>query len=500
MNRKMKRQVGRSFLALLITAICVLRPLVGLAEVKDNDSDLVVLTLADALRIGMSENPTVKVADKEVEKKRYAHKGAYAVLFPQLNFGADYSRTLKKQVMYMDGAFDMTAMMMPTFNGIDKTFQGVSPGYQEGTLLQNIKEATPVVEDSGNEGISVGRDNNWSFGFTGGMPLVNVALWKSLSITAADVELAVEQARSSRIELANQVKRAFYGVMLAKDSYKVLKESLDHAKANYDDVVRKYEQGLVAEYDKIRADVAVRNVEPNVLQAENAVVLAKWQLKVLLGLELELKVECQGQLTDYEEGLFEGCLLAVDTSMENNSSLRQLDKQGKMLRRTLSMQKADFLPTLALSGAYNWSAMNNDFKFKDYLWNPFSTVAVSLSFPLFQGGGRVQKLRQTRISVQQLEIQRINLVRNLALAIKQYKDNMETCVKRYQAAQHGVEQAEKGRVIARKRYETGAGALLELNDAELALTQAKLNFNQAIYDFVVTQAELEKTRGVLSDL
>ncbi|MDR3137616.1 MAG: TolC family protein [Tannerellaceae bacterium] len=476
----------------------MMHPVINLAGA--NHAEIVVLTLEDALRVGMSESPTVKVADKEVEKKRYGHKGAYAALFPQLNFGADYSRTLKKQVMYMDGAFDMTAMMMPTFNGIEKTFQGVSTDYQQGTLMENIMEATPVAEDSGNDGISVGRDNNWSFGFTGGMPLINVALWKSLSISAADVELAVEQARSSRIELVNQVKRAFYGVMLAEDSYRVLKESYDHAQANYEDIVRKYEQGVVAEYDMIRAEVAVRNVEPNVLQASNAVVLSKWQLKVLIGVDLEVEVVCEGKLTDYENKLFEGCLWAVDTSLEDNSSLRQLAMQGLMLKRTLSMQKADFLPTVSLSGAYNWSAMNNDFKFKEYLWNPFSTVALSLSFPLFQGGGRVQKINQTRVSLQQLEIQRENIARNLKLAVKQYKDNMETCVKRYQAARRGVEQAEKGRMIARKRYETGGGALLELNDAELALTQAKLGFNQAIYDFVVTEAEMEKAKGIVGEI
>jgi outer membrane protein TolC len=456
---------------------------------------VVVLTLEEALQVGMSESPTVKVADREVEKKRYARKGAYAALFPQVNFGADYSRTLKKQVMYMDGdAFDIGAMLAPAFTGIDRTFQGLSPDYREGTLMQNIAAATPQQESSGNEGISIGRDNNWGLGFTAGMPLVNVALWKSLTISAADVELAVEQARSSKIDMANQVKRAFYGVLLANDSYGVFKESFDHAKANYEDIVQKFEQGLAAEYDVIRADVAVRNVEPNLLQAANAVVLSKWQLKALLGLDLELPVECEGRLVDYEEALFAGCLSA-DTSTADNSSLRQLEMQGLMLRRTLAMQKADFLPTISLSGAYNWSAMNNDFKFKDYLWNPYSTIAVSLSFPLFQGGARVQKISQTRVSLHQLDLQRDNLNRNLHLAVKQYRDNMVTCVKRYDAARRGVEQAERGRLIARKRYETGAGTLLELNDAELALTQSKLNFNQAIYDFVVTESDLEKVAG-----
>ena len=194
--------------------------------------DTLKLDLGKALEIALSENPTVKVADKEIQKKKYARKGSYASLFPQISFAGDYNRTLKKQVMYMD--FDM------------------------------------------GEGFEVGRSNNWSLGFNASMPLVNASLWKSLSISALDVELAVEQARSSKIAMVNQVKKSFYAVLLASDSYRVFKQSYDNAMENYLDIKRKYEQGTVAEYDLIRADVTVKNTEPNLLQAENSLTLAKW--------------------------------------------------------------------------------------------------------------------------------------------------------------------------------------------------------------------------------
>lgn len=132
--------------------------------------DTLKLDLGKALEIALSENPTVKVADKEIQKKKYARKGSYASLFPQISFAGDYNRTLKKQVMYMD--FDMGDM-----GG------GSLP---EGTDMSSM-----------DEGFEVGRSNNWSLGFNASMPLVNASLWKSLSISALDVELAVEQARSS---------------------------------------------------------------------------------------------------------------------------------------------------------------------------------------------------------------------------------------------------------------------------------------------------------------
>ena len=413
--------------------------------------DTLVLDIGKALEIALSENPTVKVANKEIQKKKYAQKGSYAALFPQVSFAADYNRTLKKQVMYMDG-FDMGSTEIPGM------------------------EDMPNMD----EGIEVGRDNNWNLGFNASMPIVNAALWKSLSISAVDVELAIEQARSSKIAMVNQVKKGYYGVLLANDSYRVFKESYDNAMENYLDIKRKFEQGTVAEYDLIRANVTVKNSEPNMLQAENALVLAN--------------IECEVQLTDFEKDLF-GDFLSTDTTLANNTDLKQMDLQAKQLDKTLTMQKFDYLPTLSLTGLYQWTAMNNDFKFKDYMWNPYSMVGVTLSIPIFSGGSKFYKIKQTRNSLEQLSLQREDTQRNLQLAIKQYIDNMNTCVKRFDASQKGVEQAERGYMISQKRYDTGAGTLLEMNDSELALTQAKLNFNQAIYDYMVAKADLEKVLG-----
>ncbi len=459
-------------------AATLLLPFMLFSQSKAQDT--IRLDLGKALEIALSENPTVKVANKEIEKKKYAKKGSYAALFPQISFGADYNRTLKKQVMYMDnigGGSGMEGMM------------GAGAGSGSGS---GSTDGSADVDLS--NGIQVGRDNNWSLGFNASMPLVNASLWKSLSISGIDVELAVEQARSSKISMVNQVKKSYYNVLLANDSYQVFKESYDNAMQNYLDIKKKYEQGTVAEFDLIRADVTVKNSEPNMLQAQNALTLAKWQLKALLGMDLDTGIECSGTLTDYENELFAD-FLSTDTTLANNTDLKQLDIQSKQLGKTLLMQKFDYLPTLSLTGLYQWNSMNNDFKFKDYRWNPYSVIGVSLSIPIFTGGSKYYKIRQTRVSMEQLDLQREDTERNLQLAVKQNIDNMNTCVKQFDAARKGVEQAERGYLISQKRYDTGAGTLLEMNDAELALTQARLNFNQAIFNYIVAKSDLEKIMG-----
>ena len=428
--------------------------------------DTLKLDLQNVLDIASSENPTLKVADKEVQKKKYARKGAYAALFPHVDFSMNYSRTLKKQVMYMD---------------MD---------------LGDSDEALPPGMDASmmDEGFEVGRSNNWNTGFNLAMPLLNASLWKSLSITATDVELAVEKSRSSKLALYNEVKKGFYSVLLANDSYHVFKCSYDNALENYQDIKNKFDQGLVAEYDLIRADVMVKNTEPSMLQAENAYVLALWRLKALMGIDLETPVVCIGQLTDYQESLFPD-YMASDTALTANTDLKQMGLQAVQLKKSLQMKKFDYLPTLSLTGMYQWNAMNNDFKFKNYRWNPYSVIGLSLTVPITSGGSKYYNIRQNKLALEQLVLQKDDVRRNLQLAVKQYMDHMKTCVKRFDAAQKGVKQAERGYLIARKRYDTGAGTLLEVNDAELALTQARLNFNQSIYDYMVAKADLEKVLG-----
>lgn len=414
--------------------------------------DTLRLTLDQALSIALSENPTIRIADQEITKQEYAKKGTYASLFPQIDFSGAYQRTVEKQTMYMDGVEGMTG------------------------------------------GLKVGRDNLYSAGFTANMPLISAPLWQSLKISGYDVELSVEKARSSRVDMVDQVNSAFYTVLLAHDALNVYRQAYDNAVYNYNEIERKYQQGLLAEYDLIRANVNVKNAEPNMYDAENSIILARWQLKALLGLDLESNVECVGSLSDFENNLI-GDYLNINMSLDNNSMLRQLDIQQQQLQTTKKMQIAQYYPSLGLQFDYQWISMNNNFKFKDYNWDPYSVVSVSLTIPIFSGGKRYADVKKTQISIRQLQDQRLDTERMLNVAAKQYNDQMKTCIKQYQAASAGVEEAEKSYKITMKRYETGEGTMLEINDAQLSLTQSQLNLNQSIYNYLVAKSGLEKTLG-----
>ncbi|MBQ1978910.1 MAG: TolC family protein, partial [Alistipes sp.] len=343
------------------------------------------------------------------------------------------------------------------------------------------------------ENHEVGTTNNASVGVSAAMPLVNFQLWKSLKLSAMDVELAVEQARSSRIDMVEQVSKAFYQVLMAKDAYNVYKRVYDNAVENHKLVEKKYNVGAVSEFDYIRSGVSVSNAEPNVLKAENTIVLALWQLKALLGMDLQLDIDCEGALADFEQKMMAG--YQAEGDMTNNTTLKQLDIQERMLEQTLKVQRAANLPSLALSANYTYTAMDETMKIQHYKWNPYSVVGLSLNVPIFAGGKRRANINQAKLNLQNIELQREHIERQLRTALMQYQCNLQTSVKEFYASSQSLSQAKRGYEIAVKRYEIGGGTLLDVDNSQVAYTQAELSRVTAIYNYLINTVEIDKLIG-----
>ena len=289
--------------------------------------------------------------------------------------------------------------------------------------------------------------------------------------------------------MVKQVKQAFYAVLLAQASHDVMSQVYENAQKNYEKTQQRFNVGKVSEVERLRAQVTMLNAEPNVSSAENAVLLATWQLKAVMGIALDTEVEVVGDLNDYTSALLAPYVSEDDLS--NNSSLLQLDIQDRMLESTIRMQKKQYLPTLAANINYNYSAMGDE----ELRWFPSSTAALSLSIPVFDGSQKHYNIKQSKVTRNMLALQREDTERNLRIAIRNYNDQMALCIKNYQAANATVEIAQKSYDISAKMYEVGKATLVELNDAQLALQQAQLTQAQAVYNFMVTKASLDELIG-----
>ena len=328
----------------------------------------VVITLEQALEIALSENISVKVADMEIERSEYAKKGSYAALWPQIDASGAYQRTIKKLVMYMD--FDMSSL-----GGM----LGGGAGEGEGTELPDGVELPDGMEIPGGAGSStedkpsssngggmeVGRWNTWSTGVSAAMPLVNAQLWQSLKISGMDVELAVEKARASRLDMVTQVKNAFYSALMAKEAFDVYKQVYENAMQNLAETQKKYDVQKASEMELIRAKTTVANAIPNVYNAESSVILALWQLKAVLGVDLDMNLDVAGKLSDHAEQMLYDIKENEDVTLDRNTTMKQLAIQAEMLAETIKVQKYANIPTLAMMFNYSMNAMTNDFNFSE---------------------------------------------------------------------------------------------------------------------------------------
>ena len=470
---------------LSIATMLVLATVMNASAQTATTDSVLYLDMDKALTIALSESPTIKVADIEVQKKDYSKRETIAGLLPKIDASASYQRSIKKQRMYMSGkAFDIGAMMGeylgPIYGALGIPFPGSGESGEESS--------------SSNDGFEVGLDNTYSMGFSASLPIIAPQLWKSVEITSIDVQNAMEAARSSRLSLINEVQKAYYNVLLCQDSYNVLRSQYDNAKLNAETYASQYAQGTASEYDVLRSEVAVRNIEPTLLQTENAVKLSKLQLKVLMGLDVDINIVIDDKLENYEQDMY-SVTMNINRSLENNTDLRQLDLQTKMLQKTATLQKFAYIPTLAAQFSYNWISMSDGGMFDNFRFNPYSTLAVALNIPIFSGGSRYYKVKQAEATVAQMGFQRDNLVRALDMQVEAQLDAITKSVKQIDSNKLGVQQAEKAYKIMQKSFEIGSATFVTLNDAELALTRARLAYSQAIYDFLAGVSDVKKLLG-----
>ncbi len=440
------------FKKILVIGLIGLLPVTGAFA-----QDTITVSLPKALEIALSESPTIKVANKEIQRVDYSKKERMGGLLPSVSLSGAYQRAIKKQKMFF-------------------SFPGMP--------------ANP-------DGIEVGQDNTFTGGISASLPLIAPTLWATINMSELELELAQESARSSKIALYNQVTKAYYAILLTQDSYNVIKRSYENSNENARIIQNKFKQGTVSEFEWIRADVQARNILTSVVSAENAVNLSKLQLMMLMGIDMNTEIKVEGKLADFESVMYSEVLNIDASKLDKNSDLKQFEIQMKQLAQTEKIHKSSLLPTLGASLNYQYMSYANDSNTfnADQYWFPTSTLGLQLTIPLFQGGAKHYKSKQLKIQREELDLQQENLKRSLQLQTISQMNNIKNALKKIESNKESLRQAEKGLSISQKMYEVGMATFLDLNNADLNYRNAGLAYNQSIYDFLSSKADLEKLLG-----
>ncbi len=425
---------------------------IGALTASAGQVDTLRLSLDQCVRFSLSDNPTVKVNDMEITRVTYAKKEVMGQLLPSLSFSGQYTRNLSLQTIYMD------------------TGSGSSTG------------------------IKMGRDNQYSTGFSATVPLVMPTLWKSLRLSENQILQNMEKARANKLSLVNQVKNAYYALLFAYDTRRVLLDSYATAQFDADVFEKQFKLGVASEYDVLRARVEVTNLEPSILEVENSIEQLGLQLKLLMGMDVSTPIALSQTLEDFKVQMYDRTL-ATDTSLTRNTNLRTLELQTDALRKTVAMRKAAWYPTLSATANLMWNSMSNGSPFKNFQWNKTSSVGLTLSLPIFQGGQRYFRQKQAEIQLDEMKWQRENVERGLHLQVRTAVDNINKSLKQIESNAAGVRQATKARDIMQESFKIGSATFIQLRDTEDALLSARLAYYQTIFNYLVAESDLEFTLG-----
>ncbi len=415
-------------------------------------SGILTLTLEGCIEMALEQNPFHQGTKEKEAQARGLVREAAAGFFPSLNVqGTD---TLDEKLFVLE-----------------------FPSFVPGEPPQRIK-------------VDFTRDYQFSINLS--LPLyAGGRMTSGYRQASHNLRATQETIRLSRHETIFQVKQAFYGYLLAREFVQVAEESLSLAESFLKNVRNLYDVGMASRLDLLQAEVRVANLKPQLIRSRNTLDVSLLGLKTAVGIDLETPVRIEGDLT--YAPLEADTESAVAEALAQRPEILGLDHQSRMAGEMLKMARAAHLPTLAIGGAYNLWA--DRFNFNRGTWQNYYSINLVLTLPIFNGFQTQAKIAQSKAALREIEWNRKGLVETVKFEVRQAVLNYEQARETLSSQAKNVEQAQEAVRIAELNYSEGLATNLDVSATQLALSEARVNLSQALYDCVISLAQLEKAVG-----
>lgn len=448
---------------------------------------VVSLTLDEALRVGLQSNRDLERARLELERARGQVSEAWSSVYPSIDLSTSYTRNVTPSVSFIPAIF---------FN----------PDAAEGELLQ----------------VQFGAENVWSGNISVEQPIFRAGAFIGVGAAGRFENLQIETVRGVEHGVVTQIRLQYYDLLLAQEQAGLIERSLSRVVQSLEETRALNRAGLASDYDVLRLEVELANLEPDLRRAENEYRRMQRELVTQLDLEEGTRVEVVGSLAeldlenptanepenarlltlmgvDLEEGVSEGGTQALlQRAQGSNSLIQQVGMTAELRNTELQLERAEYLPEVSLFATYDVQAQQDgrpDFFGSSGQRGYGRNVGLRVSFPIFTGFRRNARIDQTRASLRSARV-------DLDLAEDQLGDALRSLLERAQesrlrARSQGlaVQQAQRGFEIASAQYREGLGSQLELTDAEVALRQSEFNYAEAVFDYLSTRAEIDQVVG-----
>ncbi|NQV16678.1 TolC family protein [bacterium] len=457
------------------------------------NAETLEVSLEKAIDLALKNNINMQNAQEDLAKAKAQRKEAFSSALPVVSaFGqVSHSFSIASQPLsfpvpfgVLTAAGDPVPLMDDSGNPVPYTDPGGTPG----RILQMTGVQMIPVD------LAFGSENNMVYGLNLTQPLFEGRVIAAIRGANVYSDLANSAAEVTRLTVIENTKKAFYGVLLADKMVAVMEKSQEVMEQNLENVSALYAQGKTAEFDVIRADVQVANQTSRVSNARKMRELAHATFKRNCGISIQQEIVAQGILE--VEGKSDLNISELQKKMlAQQPLLNQVDANVRLMKENILMVKAEFMPSVALTGSYQQMLPYDDGEFEAAEFRESSSLAIGVNVPIFNGFGSTARVQKAKADHRKSEYQQQDIKENLLLELKNIYLTIVESGRKIDAGIKGVTQAHKGVDMAQRLYQQGMASQLQVLDAQSASDQAELGLYQAYFEYNSARASLARALG-----
>lgn len=485
----------------------------------------VTLTLDEALQIALVNNHVIRSTRLDVENAEAQVREAWGTVMPQVDVQSSYTRNLKSANPF---AGSEAGGLFASFGMIDWL------AFNEDARTDEDPSTVPITIDEFRDrqqagldeaGVALGgSDNPFSVPneFQNGLS-ISQTLFSGAAFAAikgAQQLKDINQRAVDRQEqiLIDETRQTFYAALLAHEQMNVVEQSVTRTAETLEETTRRVTQGVAPKFQRLTAEVELTNLQTNYVSAQNLASESLDALKMQLGIPIEQPIHLRGELHADDPALFVNISAqrAVDVALDQRPDLEQAQLAISLRQIDRSITRSQYLPEVSAFANLSYigrvpddrssvfSVEGDPFSFREETnaffsrsyWNPSVAAGVRLTWNIFNGFQTSARDQQRAIAVDKAEIEYDRLYQAVHLEVENALRDLEAARRRILAQEQNVEKAELNYEYAQARLGEGVASPLDERNASEQLDQSRLNYLQAVHDYLVARSAFETAIGM----
>jgi outer membrane protein len=311
------------------------------------------------------------------------------------------------------------------------------------------------------------------------------------------VNLSQKNILRSKVETAQNVSKAYYGVLVNKERIKILDINIDRVKTLKDNATALNQNGFAEKIDVDRLEVNYNNLVTEKEKTLRLIEISELALKFQMGYELRAPIELTDNLTKIENGEDAQNLNGDKIDPSARPEFMVLQAQQKLNELDLKRYRMSYLPSLMGYGLLAEQFQKSKLDFNSKSWFPLGYFGLTLNVPIFDGLQKNWRVQQAKVNLLKTQNTFTQLKQSIDFEVQSATVNYKNALVSLQTQKKNIALAQNVYEVTKKKYEQGIGSSLDMNTTENDLHTSETNYFNSLYDLIIAKIDYQKATGTL---